>query len=197
MTSNERPLILLTALFVTGFLFVVFYLIWPLCSSADGVFQKRDEYSRREAELDTSQSYHANIRETQKELDKNNWGEMRKKISINFTNNDPVFLPKIYYFFQQICQSHSPSLTLNSVSGSGAALKEGGGGALKENGFNLSINTSYDTFKAFLAELESQSLLIDIKEVSFSSVMPAEPTKKDELVSGIMPFNLVLAVPSY
>jgi hypothetical protein len=40
-------------------------------------------------------------------------------------------------------------------------------------------------------------LLIDIKEVSFSSVMPAEPTKKDELVSGIMPFSLVLAVPSY
>jgi hypothetical protein len=106
-----------------------------------------------------------------------------------------MFLPKIYSFFQQKCVSPGP--ILNSVVGSGKILKEGGEGSLKENQFNLSISTSYDAFKTFLAELENQSLLINIKEVSFSSIMPAEPTKKGELVSGTMPFNLVLTVPSY
>ncbi|MFA5746635.1 MAG: hypothetical protein WC926_00985 [Candidatus Paceibacterota bacterium] len=206
MTNSERPLILLTALFTIGVLFIVFYLILPACNNADGVFFKMKELEKKTAELDTLQSYHKKVLAVRDELenlnndkaDGLNWEKLREKISINLTRDDPMFLPKAYLFFQQQCQGIS---TLNSVVGSKAAsvMKEGGEEAagLKGNDFSLSILSSYDNFKELLAKLETQALVIDIKEIRFSSIMPAEQTKKGALVPGNMPFNLVLSVPSY
>lgn len=204
MTNSERPLILLTALFTIGALFIVFYLILPACNNADGVFSKMRELEKRTAELDTLQSYHKKVLAVRDDLenlnkpDGPNWGDIRKKISINLTKNDPMFLPRVYLFFQQQCQGLS---TLNSIVGTKAfpAMKEGGEAAegLKGNNFSLSVLSSYDNFKQLLAKLESQSLIVDIKEIKFSSIMPAEQAKKGALVPGNMPFSLVLSVPSY
>ena len=202
MNSNEKPILLLSVIFFIGAIAIFFYLVLPLYSGKGGFSEKEKGYESKTAELNNLKNYHASIISAYKELEAAGWEQIKEKVNINFLSNDPMFLPKMYSFFQDRCIANG--MNLGSISGSASwDLKdtvqspEGSSGRVKKNQFNLSLSGSYASFKILLADLESQALLASVTELGFSTQASVSSSKDGKVVSGSMPFNLTLAVPSY
>ncbi len=202
MNSNEKPVLLLSVIFFIGAIAIFFYLVLPLYSGKGGFSEKEKGYEAKTAELNNLKNYHASIISAYKELEKNNWEQIKEKIDVNFSSNDPMFLPKMYSFFQDRCIANG--MNLGSISGSTSwNIKDntqspgGSSERIKKNQFNLSLSGSYASFKILLADLESQALLTNVTELSFSTQASVSSSKNGKVASGSMPFSLTLMVPSY
>jgi len=201
MNSLEKPLLLLSIVFFFGAIAILFYLVSPLYSGANGFLEKETEHEARSAELENLKVYHASIVSAYKELETVKWNQIKEKINVNFTSNDPMFLPKMYSFFQDRVVANG--MSLESVVGSANwdlkknSAQDSGepSDRIKRNQFNLSLLGSYESFKNLLANLESQALVTSVTELSFASQPSVSSIKK--AASGGMQFSLKLTVPSY
>lgn len=200
MNNNDKPFLLLSVVFSMGAVAILFYLISPLYSGTGGFLEKEREYKAKTAELNNLKNYHASVVSAYKELEKDNWDQKKEKVNINFASNDPMFIPRMYSFFQQRCIAnamHLDSIAGSTAWGKNAQASEGDSGRIKKNQFTLGLSGSYASFKSFLADLESQALLTAATELSFSAQTSVSSAKTGKAVSGSMPFSLNLTVPSY
>ena len=201
MNSKEKPLLLLSIIFFIGAIAVFFYLVFPLYSGTDGFLEKEKQYKAKVVELDNLKGYHTGIVSAYKKLENANWEQIKEKIDVNFASSDPMFLPKMYSFFQKRCKDNG--MNLNSVAGSvswgskNSSAQDPGASSdrIKKNQFSLNVSGSYESFKNLLTDLENQALLVGVEELSFSSQTSASSNKNVAL--GGIPFSLKLTVPSY
>lgn len=193
MNSSEKPVLLLSVIFSIAAVAVFFYLVSPFYSGADGFLEKESQFKAKTAELNNLKNYHSSVKSAYEDLKKANWEEKKEKIDVNFSSNNPMFLPKMYSFFQQKCLANG--MYLDSIAGTTASKETNE--RIKKNQFSLSLSGSYASFKNLLADLESQVLLTSIENIGFSVQTTLLSGKKEKVVSGSMPFSLRFTVPSY
>ncbi|MFA5387068.1 MAG: hypothetical protein WCX23_00090 [Candidatus Paceibacterota bacterium] len=196
MSNNEKPILLLTVIFFLGAAAIFFYLVFPLYSGKDGFLEKERTFKIETEKLANLKNYNSDLKKTYQDLKDNKWEEAKKEIDVNFSSNDPMFLPKMYSFFQQRCLANG--LYLDSIIGS--VSQESGASAerVKKNQFSLSLSGSYASFKNLLADMESQILMASVENLDFSVQSSfSSGSKEEKNVSGSMPFGLRISVPSY
>ena len=165
---------------------LIFFLVVPAYHDYNKL---REDIVSSQNELRNNNKGIADIEQNYKKLE--NYKEAEKKIDYNFKAGSS--LPSMFYFIQTQASEHGLHLKqissevptslvpkMESTGGGKKAVSAKKAEALKnpysglkeklqKTAIKASLFGSYDSFKDFLAEIETSARLIDIEKVSFSS----------------------------
>jgi len=162
-------------IFFSGVILLIFFLIFPNYQNL--TFLKK-EISEKEVELSSQEKYFQDLQNIAKEL---------KKYETAISKIDSALpagpsLPELLNLIQ--AKASQSGLALKGVGP--ATIIPAGEKGLKEIRLNFILIGNYSDFKNFLSILEKSARLIEIENISFSS-----------LEEGPLTFNLTIKVYSY
>lgn len=164
-----------TAIFFSSAILLIFFLIFPNYQNL--TFLKK-EISQKEADLSAQEKYFQDIQNITEELKK--YETAISKIDSALPAG--LFLPELLNLIQ--VKASQSGLALKGIGP--AAIVPAGEKGLKEIKVDLILIGNYSDFKNFLSILEKSARLIEIENISFSS-----------LAEGPLTFNLTIKVYSY
>jgi len=149
----------------------------------------KNQVSANQLELDSREKYFQELQQTSEEI---------KQYQENLSKIDTALPPdpdlaNLFNFFQKI--SSQSGLTLGKIGAGTTVAVEGQ--EIKETRTSINVTGSYTALKNFIQSLENSARLIEIENISFTSVKPGGQNEEKKEEKDVFSFTLAIKVYSY